>query len=456
MTTAHNPGPPLHLAGNNAPVTEEVTVEPSEVIGSVPEELHGTYLRNGPNPRTGWSPHYFAGDGMVHAVVLDGGRARWYRNRYVRTPLYEHPGESRLALAFDPTTGHVDHRVSTANTHLVHHAGRLLALEEGGFPYEITPELDTVGPFTFGGALRTPMTAHPKICPETGELVFFGSRLRPPYLTYYRAAPTGELLQAQVVEVRRATMMHDFAVTRDHAIFMDLPVVFDPAMAAAGGMPWRWDDAHGARFGVMRRDGGPARWFEVEPCYVWHTMNASEADGAITVTGCRVPTLWRDGPQDVGGGLPNLHEWRLDLATGTVAERRLDDAAIEYPRVADAEVGRRNRFGYVTSFSLEAEPERSEIHKYDFAAGAARQTHRLPAGHTCGEAVFVPRRGASGDDDGYLMTFAHDRSRGTGYLAILDAADLAARPVAEIRLPVRVPTGFHGNWLPAGVDAAQT
>ncbi|GAA4233109.1 hypothetical protein FHR32_001605 [Streptosporangium album] len=145
MTTAQNADMPLlHLAGNNAPVTEEMTLEPAEVIGAVPEELNGVYLRNGPNPRTGWSPHYFAGDGMVHAVALDGGRARWYRNRYVRTPLYEHPGESRFALAFD-------------------------------------------------GALHTPMTAHPKICPGTGELLFFGSRLRPPYLTYYRAAPTGEL-----------------------------------------------------------------------------------------------------------------------------------------------------------------------------------------------------------------------------------------------------------------------
>ncbi|RAY14079.1 dioxygenase [Actinomadura craniellae] len=448
MTTARNADVPLHLAGNNAPVTEEVTLEPAEVVGAVPEELNGVYLRNGPNPRTGWSPHYFAGDGMVHAVALKGGRARWYRNRYVRTPLYEHPGRSRFELAFDQATGRVDYRVSTANTHLIAHAGRLLALEEGGFPYRLTPELETVGPFTFDGALRTPMTAHPKICPGTGELLFFGSRLRPPYLTYYRAAPTGELLQAQVVQVPRATMMHDFAITENHAIFLDLPVVFDPAAVAAGGMPWRWDDGHGARFGVMRRDGGPVRWFDVEPCYVWHTMNAAEADGAITVTGCRVPTLWRDGPGDFDGGLPALHEWRLDLAAGTVTERPLDDTAVEYPRVADTEVGRRNRFGYGTSFSLEAMPERSEIYKYDFADGAARQAHRLPAGHTCGEAVFVPRRGASGDDDGYLMTFAHDRSRGTGYLAILDAADLAARPVAEVHLPVRVPTGFHGTWLP--------
>jgi len=153
MTTAHNADLPLHLAGNNAPVTEEVTAEPAEVIGAIPEELNGVYLG--------------------------------------RTPLYAHPRQSRFALAFDRATGHVDYRVTTANTHLVAHAGRLLALEEGGFPYEITPELQTVGPFTFDGALHTPMTAHPEVCPRTGELLFFGVRLRPPYLTYYRAAPTG-------------------------------------------------------------------------------------------------------------------------------------------------------------------------------------------------------------------------------------------------------------------------
>lgn len=125
---------PLHLAGNNAPVPEEVTLEPSDVVGEIPAELSGQFFRNGPNPRTGWSPHSFAGDGMIHTIALDGGRARWYRNRYVRTPLYEHPGESRFALALDQETGRIDYRVTTANTHLITHAGRLFALEEGGFP----------------------------------------------------------------------------------------------------------------------------------------------------------------------------------------------------------------------------------------------------------------------------------------------------------------------------------
>ncbi|MFI6297154.1 carotenoid oxygenase family protein [Nonomuraea sp. NPDC050790] len=442
---------PLHLAGNNAPVSEEVSLEPSKVVGEIPAELTGQFFRNGPNPRTGWSPHFFAGDGMIHTIALDGGRARWYRNRYVRTPLYEHPGESRFALAFDQ--GRIDYRVTTANTHVIAHAGRLFALEEGGFPYELTPGLATIGPHTFDGALLGPMTAHPKICPSTGELLFFGYGLRPPYLVCYRASASGEVVRRRVVDVPRATMMHDFAITRNHMIFMDLPVVFDPARAAAGGPPWRWDDGHRARFGVLPRTAGddaPVRWFDVAPCYVWHTMNAFESPegDTITVTGTRVPTLWRDGADDLAGGLPVVYRWRLDLRSGTVAEEPLDDRPSEYPRLADSRLGLPNRYGYTTSFSLSAEPDRSEIYAYDLTGGEPA-VHRLPPGHTCGEAVFVPRSGGTGENDGYLMTFAHDRAAGTGYLAILDAADLSAPPLAEVHVPVRVPAGFHGNWIPA-------
>lgn len=449
MTTAPDADIPLHLTGNNAPVAEEVTVEPAGVTGQIPPELAGVFVRNGPNPRTGWSPHYFAGDGMVHAVALSGGSARWYRNRYVRTPLYANPGRSRADLAFAPATATIDYRVTTANTHLIAHAGRLLALEEGGFPYQLAPCLDTLGPFTFGGALATPMTAHPKVCPVTGELLFFGTQLRPPYLTYYRASAAGHILQEQVVEIPCATMMHDFAITEHHVVFMDLPVVFD--LAAPGGPGWRWDDAHRARFGVMARTGGPVRWFEVAPCYVWHTLNAFETNGILTLIGTRVPSLWRGGSADISGGSPRLHRWRLNLTRGTVTEEQIDDEAVEYPRVADTVIGRAHRFGYLTSFSLDAHPSHSAIHRYDLTRGDTRHTHQLPDNHTCGEAVFVPRHPASDENDGFLLTFAHDRARGTSYLLILDATDLAAAPLAEVHLPVRVPNGFHGTWIPTSV-----
>ncbi len=430
---------PIHLAGNNAPVTEERTLGPLQVTGELPAGLDGRYYRNGPNPRAGWSPHLFAGDGMVHGIAIEDGVASWYRNRWVRTPLYEQPGAERYALAFDPATGAVDHRVTTANTHVVVHAGRLLALEEGGLPYELTPELDTVGPFTFGGALTGAMTAHPKTCPATGELLFFGYSLARPHLTYHRADAAGRLLSSRVIEVPRATMMHDFAITASHAIFHDSPVVFDRRSLASGGPPWRWDDDHGSRFGVVDRTGdGDVRWIDIEPCHLSHAMNAHVDGEVVVITGCRIENMWREGSDDLEGDLPRLHEWRLDLRTGTSTERALDDATSDYPRVADAEVGRRSRYGYSTDFVLAAEPDHGEIYRYDLETGA-RDTHRFPTGQTCGEPVFV---------DGVLLTFVHDRGSGTSHLAVLDADDLAAPPLAEVHVPARIPGGFHGTWVP--------
>ena len=432
---------PIHLAGNNRPVTEERTLGPLAVTGSLPASLDGCYYRNGPNPTTGWSPHLFAGDGMVHGIAIADGEARWYRNRWVRTPLHEHPGADRYALAFDPSTGGVDHTVTTANTHVVTHAGRLLALEEGGFPYELTPTLETVGPFTFDGALTGAMTAHPKACPVTGELLFFGYSLTPPHLTYHRADATGRLLSSTVIDVPRATMMHDFAITASHAVFHDSPVVFDRHALASGGMPWRWDDDHGARFGVVDRSGaGDVRWFEIEPCHLSHAMNAHDADGVIVITGCRIESMWRGGVDDMDGDLPRLHEWRLDLRTGTATERRLDDVTTDYPRVADAEVGLHARYGYATDFVLAAEPEHGEIHRFDLDAGT-RESHRFPSGTTCGEPVSV---------DGMLLTLTHDRRTDTSALVVLDADDVASAPLAEVHIPVRVPAGFHGSWVASG------
>ena len=432
---------PIHLVGNNAPVGEEVTLSEQalEVVGALPADLVGTFLRNGPNPRTGWSTHLFAGDGMVHGVALAAGRAGWYRNRYVRTPLYQHPGTARVDLAFDKATRGIDYRVTTANTNVVEHAGRILALEEGGFPYELTPGLDTVGPFTFGDTLRTPMTAHPKRCPITGDLLFFGYELRPPYVTLYRSTSEGTLAWSTTVDLPQPTMMHDFAITATSVVIMDSPFVFDPAAIATSGSPWTWSDGHGARFGLLPRDGdgGLVRWFDVETCHLSHVANAYDDGDEVVITGTRL----------VDGGLPRLHEWRLDRPSGIAHERPLDDVDTEYPRIADDAVGLPNRYAYASSFAYEAEPDHSEVYKYDLVRGS-RTTHRLPAGATCGEPVFV-RRDAASEDAGYLLTFVHDRSRDTSSLLVLDARDLTSAPLAEVRMPVRIPGGFHGSWLPS-------
>ena len=267
-------------------MTDELTEFDLPVEGAIPAELDGWYLRNGPNPRQA-TAHWFTGDGMIHGVRIEGGRAAWYRNRWVRTdsfkedfPLYNADGTRNL-------------RASVANTHVVNHAGKTLALVEYSLPYEISNDLETLGAYDFGGKLVDSMTAHPKICPTTGELHFFGyGSIFEPYVTYHRADTNGELTINRPLDVKAHTMMHDFALTAEHVIFMDLPIVFnlDVAIKGEGDMPYRWSDEYGARLGVMRRDDpfGPVRWFDIDPCYVFHVANAFETtESAAPASSCR-------------------------------------------------------------------------------------------------------------------------------------------------------------------------
>ena len=191
---------------------------------------------------------------MLHGVRLSAGRAEWYRNRYVHTPHHAAPDTDYLERFFDPDN-------SLANTHVVSHAGRVLALEEQHLPYEIDGDLATVGPYDFAGRLAGSMTAHPKICPVTGEMLFFGYALAPPFLTYHRVSADGVLVQTEPITVPAATMMHDFNITQNHVIFMDLPALWGGG--AETGLPVNWSDEHGARLGVMPRTGSDAdvRWF---------------------------------------------------------------------------------------------------------------------------------------------------------------------------------------------------
>ncbi|MCB2098309.1 MAG: carotenoid oxygenase family protein, partial [Parvularculaceae bacterium] len=220
---------PWWLNGNFAPVEKEVEAFDLPVTGALPPELAGVFMRNGPNPWREATAHWFLGDGMVHGVRLEKGKARWYRNRYVRTPLIEGGVSTRDPSVFG------DKRASTGNTNIVRHAGRIFAVEEAHFPYEITGELETKGCEDFGGRLKTALTAHPKICPETGEMLAFGYSFMPPYLTYHRFDAQGRLVQSEEITIGGPVMMHDFCATRTNVIFMDLPIVFDMATAMQGG-----------------------------------------------------------------------------------------------------------------------------------------------------------------------------------------------------------------------------
>ncbi|SEP18550.1 carotenoid oxygenase family protein [Amycolatopsis saalfeldensis] len=428
----------FQMTGGYAPVHDELTAYDLPVTGALPPELTGWYLRNGPNPRQA-SAHWFTGEGMVHGVRLEHGRAAWYRNRWVRTESFDRP-EAVLYNA----DGSRNLRNGEANTHVVNHAGRTLALVESSLPYEITRELETVGPYDFGGELADSMTAHPKICPETGELHFFGyGSMTAPHVSYYRADAAGNLVVKQPIDVPGLTMMHDFALTRAHAVFFDLPVVFDRA-SVGHGIPYSWSETYGARLGVLRRDAPAAgvRWLTIDPCYVFHTLNAHDtADGRIVLHVVRYDHMFAPGrPQPDG----TLWRWTVDPAAGTVTEDRLDDRRAEFPRIDDRLAGADVRFGHLTA--SRGPEERSSLLRHDLHTGAVEE-HRFETGRIPGEAVFVPADETPGGA-GWLLAYVYDATAGSSDLVVLDAQNVAAPPVATVRLPQRVPAGFHGNWLP--------
>lgn len=428
---------PFYLKDNFAPVAEEITDEGLEVIGSIPPALNGRLLRNGPNPQTGWSDHWFLGNGMIHGVEFENGKANWYRNRYVRTTLWDDPEANSVEALMDL------HK-SAANTHVIQHAGKILALEEAHLPWEVSPRLETLGPWDYNGKLTTPMTAHPKVCPTSGELLFFAYGIMPPYLTYHRVNASGELVQTEAITVPGGTMMHDFNITENFVIWMDLPAVWDLSTAEGGGLPIGWDESYGARLGVMPRNGGDSDvvWYDIDPCYVFHPLNAYEDGNTIVIDVCRKASVM-NGEIDAPA---KLTRWVIDRDAGTVNETQIDDRSSEFPRVCDSLIGRKHRYGYMAGLADQS-PYGERYIKYDLNDFSST-TVELGAGREGSEAVFVKDPAGSSEDDGWLMAYVYDKQSNRSEVLILDASTLSGEPVARVLLPARVPMGFHGSWIP--------
>lgn len=436
---------PWHLRDNWAPVHDELTDTNLRVDGVVPPELDGVYLRTGPNPASGTSPHWFFGDGMVHGVRLAGGRAEWYRNRFVRTPNITDPLDDVMAGMADLTRG-------AANTHVLVHDKKILCLEEGHWPWKIDNELNTIGYENYGGALTTSMTAHPKICPVTGELIAFSYLSpEPPFLHYIRISPDGQVLQLEGIDIPNMVMMHDFNVTEHYVVFMDLPLCFD-LTALDTGVPFKFNRDAGARLGVMPRTGTNAdvRWFDIEPCYVFHPVNAHEDGNKIVIHVSRQPEAFstsNDDYEQVG----RLWRWTIDLDAGTVSEEMIDDRPGDFGRVDDRLIGLDARHGYLMAMAGEGVRDEpvygSALWKYDLRTGACTE-HHLGAGVRGGEPVFVPSSPEAADDEGWVLSLVHDTTTDESRLVIVDAQDFAAPPVATVHLPRRVPYGAHGSWVP--------
>ena len=444
---------PARLRERPARADAEVTVTQVglQVTGRLPEELDGCYVRIGPNPLRPADPgtqHAFTGDGMVHGLRLRDGAAQWYRNRWIRTDRVSR------GLGERPVPGPRHGLSDNANANVIQHHGRVLALGEAGvLPLELDAELGTVASSDFDGTLPNGFTAHPECDPVTGELFAAAYYHELPYVQYLVVDPAGRVRKTERIEVSRpAPMMHALSLTDRHAVLYDLPVAFSPLLAGAGSRcPYAWERGGAARIGVLPREGrgSDVRWFEIEPCYVFHPLGAYELGDRIVVDAIRHERVFdRDLPRPAESA-PTLWRWTVDLVRGTVTEQQLDDRAQEYPRIDE----RRKTMPYRYGYTVEARGGGgtacgSALFRHDLVRGSVRE-HRFAPWQEAGEALFVPRSPRSAEDDGWLLSLVHDASADRTDLVVLNADDFGGEPQAVVRLPVAVPRGFHGAWLSA-------
>ncbi len=440
------------LTGIHKPMTEELTLTDLMVEGVIPPELDGRYVRIGPNPAAPdpRSYHFFTGDGMLHGVRLQGGRAHWYRNRWIRST-------EVAAARHVPAAPGPRHVFDTVNTSVLNHAGSGWALvEAGSTPVRFDEHLETQRYDDFGGTLPGSFTAHPRRDPATGELHALCYEATDPKRVRYNIVDVaGRVRRSVTIPVSHGPLIHDCAITARYIVVMDLPLTLSMRTVLAGhGFPYRWNEKHPARIGLLPRDGEAEdiRWFPLDPCFVFHTANAYDLpDGRVVLDVVAYDRMFAGdnlAPDEQPRG---LERWTIDPKTGTVEQRAIDLAPQELPTIDERRTGLPYRYAY--ALGLPAEPTETLVGeapliKHDLDRGT-RQLHAFGPGRIAGEFIFVPRSSSANEDDGWLMGFVIDADGQSTALEMLDARHVEAAPIASIRIPHRVPPGIHGAWLPS-------
>ncbi|KEH19092.1 carotenoid 9,10(9',10')-cleavage dioxygenase [Medicago truncatula] len=481
------------LAGNFAPVKDETPpTKDLPVKGYLPDCLNGEFVRVGPNPK--FSPvagyHWFDGDGMIHGLRIKDGKAT-YVSRFVRTSRLkqeEYFGGSKFMKVGDikGLLGvlmvtiqilreklkilDVSYGTGTANTGLVYHNAMLLALSERDKPYAIKVfedgDLHTLGMLDYDKRLDHYFTAHPKVDPFTGDMFTFGYSQTPPYITYRVISKDGYMHDPVPITISNPIMVHDFAITENYAIFMDLPVYFRPKeMVKNKRLVFSFDSTKKARFGVLPRyakDDKHIRWFELPNCFIFHNANAWEEEDEVVLITCRLKNLDLDMvAEDIKDKLKNfsneLYEMRFNMKTGKAAQKKLSTYSVDFPRVNERYTGRKQKYVYGTilgsnatgiiKFDLNAEPNFGKT-KLE-VGGNIHGLYDLGPGTFCSDAIYVPRVPGtdSDEDDGYLIFFVHDENTRKSSVHVIDAKTMSADPVAVVELPQRVPYGFHAFFV---------
>ncbi len=457
-----------YLRGGFEPIRFECDYADLGVEGELPRDLAGCLYRIGPNPQYSPRPPYnpLLGDGMIHAFTFRAGRVA-YRNRWVRTQQWQRERDAGRALfASSGNPRDADPSVAglatdgVANTNIVWHAGKLLALEEGHAPVAIDPQsLETLGGWNFWGQLPGNLTAHPKIDPRSGEMLGFTNfpgRDFSGVIELVEIDPAGHLSRRQRIQAPFAAFIHDFAVTRTFAAFIVCPLTVSIDRARRGASPVAWEGGLGNYVGLLPRPlgSGEPQWFAAPASMVWHLMNAFDDEDAVVMDVCQQEAAAFPSITGVAPAPAQLQKfltrWRVSPSSGEVTTQRLSDTVCEYPRVDGRYLGRSYRYGYVACGGGPGtgDPFHRAVGRFDQITGRM-DVYDFGGRNAVSEPVFVAGSAEHAEGEGYLATVVYDEQRNASHLALLDAQHLAKGPLARVFLDHRVPLGFHGLWRPA-------
>lgn len=459
------------------PLYEEYDYLIDDTEGALPAHLEGTLYRNGAGKLDAGGQtlgHLFDGDGMLSMFAMSDGKVH-YRNRYVRTKHYRKSLTSRgapyRALGTMRPGGLIANALrfpaNVANTGVVMHAGKLLALWEGGPPTEIDPDtLDTVGVHNFDGELKWigAFSAHPKWDPETGDMFNFGLAMVPfPKLACYRVDRAGKLHRLGQLNLPLARFNHDMGLTKKHMVFAIPPLVFPTTKLLGAGLGFRnfidaieYDPGQGTMIGLVPRDGGKPRVIYTDPLLHLHLANTYE-DGSDTVVELvhydasweelngQLSTLSTDTAGEIGSYGGTLLRLRITPSDKVIHEP-ITDLVGEFPSFNIRRTGKPNRYTYLSA-DADGSAYPNAVAKLDNTAGKTI-VHQFPYGHQPHEAVFAARPGATAEDDGWLLITTQDGVNNRASLVVLDAQDVAAGPVFTGRLRHHLPLTFHGSYTP--------
>ena len=459
-----------YLNGAWTPQHEEVTAFDLDVIeGKIPDDIDGVYLRNTENqlhqPLGRYHP--FDGDGMIHQIDFSGGKAS-YRNRFVRTRCFQAEQDARGSLwgglmdrtgtSKRPGFGAHGGLKDSSSTDIIVHAGKAVStFYQCGEGYVLDPEtLEQEGVASW--VPLDGISAHPKVDERTGELLFFNYSKHAPYMHYGVVGADGKLAHYVPVPLPGPRLPHDMMFTPNWSILCDFPLFWDEELLKRDVHVTRLHEGLPSRFALIPRYGQPEdiRWFEADPTFVLHFINAYEDGDEVVLDGYFEEDPY---PQPIEGGgeyahmmayvdehsfKPKLHRWRFNLADGTTQEERLDDRILEFGMMNQRYLGLPYRYAYSTT-SKPGWFLFTGFVKHDLHTGESWEVS-LDDGRYGSEAPFAPRIGAADEDDGYLVSFITDENRGTSECILIDCKRFAEGPVCRIALPHKISSGTHAHW----------